>query len=154
MTEPMNDFERRLTDELRAWTEDAPRHADFAEDARLLAEYRPLPRRRWLAPLLGLSTAAAAVAITLAIISLVPLTPRPAASGSPSASAESTPPASADASGTGTPSPTMGASPGVADWSVTVLAQQDSLGDRAEDVYVHERLGVMIVGWTAGGGMG
>lgn len=108
MTEPMNDFERRLADELRTWTEDAPRRADFAEEARLVAESQPRPSRRWLAPFLAVSTAAAAVAVTLAILSLAPLNPQPAASGSPSASAANTPVAS------GSPPPTAANTPAVA----------------------------------------
>ena len=95
MTEPMNDFERRLAGELRTLTDDAPRRADFVEEARQLAEAQPGPRRRSLSPLLATTTVAAAVAVTLAVINLAPLSQRPVANGSPPVGVEGTPAVSA-----------------------------------------------------------
>lgn len=127
MTEPMNDFERRLADKLRAWTQDAPRRVDFAEEARLLAESRPLPRRRWLAPVLAVSTAVAAAAVTLAVISLAPIALDPATSGSPSPSVESPPSVSPDASGSPPASPPP-SSPPAEDIDLSTLAWYDMVG--------------------------
>lgn len=111
MTEPMNDFEQRLADGLRSWTEDAPRRADFAVEARHLAESQPSPGRRWLATLLAVSTATAAVAVTLAVLSLAPLNPHPAASGSPSASSANTPVANGSPAATAANTPAVASEP-------------------------------------------
>ena len=78
MTEPMDDFERRLADGLRAFTDDAPRRADYGAEARRIVDAAtPRPRRR-LAPLFGAVTVIAAVIVALVVVSVAPLGRGPA----------------------------------------------------------------------------
>ncbi len=96
MTEPMNDFEQRLAEDLRRLTDAAPGRLDFAEQARLLAARPPERRPRWRRVMpIALGTAALAAGLTLAVVELGPIHRGPSASGSAAA----------------TPSPSVSASP-------------------------------------------
>ncbi len=113
MSEPMNDFEQRLADDLRRMTEAAPRRVDFAEEARLIAGRPKESRQRWrrIVPL-AVATAALAAVATLVVLDLAPFnrppagiaspaarpTPGASASTSPDASASSVPAADIDLS--------------------------------------------------------
>jgi hypothetical protein len=93
MTEPMNDFERRLAEGLRHLTDEAPRRVDFAEEARLIAARPGEPRPRWRRVLpLAIGTAALAAVVTLVILDSAPFNRPPAGSASPSPSGASVSP--------------------------------------------------------------
>lgn len=113
MTEPMDNFERRLADELRVWTDGTPRRADYAGEAHLLAETEPRQPRRRLAPLLVAATALAAVAVTLAIVSVAPFDRGPAGTTSPGPMSSDSPGPSTSVEPTPSEIPTPSAGPSI-----------------------------------------
>jgi hypothetical protein len=85
MTEPMDEFERRLADRLRGWTEPAAASRDHLADANALLSTASEHRGPRLGVRVGLAigTIAAAALGVAVLVSLVPQRPPPAASQSP-----------------------------------------------------------------------